>query len=233
MGEADWWLAGRPVPIPSYYEYVFPLVEEACEEVANWASFHVQEESPFQVVGLKKVSATAYYKATKRRLLRESLPRHLNPWWHPLEGGVLKAAYSCMNSGVRIFKDAEIVEEYLPGPQHECDGVILDGKTFFFNPLRQVWNEDNTRILAYFIETNSGTRWACSRVALDAITALGLDNTPFCIEMRQNKVIEVNTRLGEDPGLPLLLSPGIHPLEQIDKWARSLVTNQSRICEGE
>jgi hypothetical protein len=59
------------------------------------------------------------------------------------------------------------------------------------------------------------------------VRAVGIDDAPFCIEMRHDrrrggwKLIEIHARLGEDPGLAAFMSDE-DPLEVIERACADL-----------
>jgi hypothetical protein len=215
VGEADWWNGGRPMPAPDEVRFVFPLVEETTGDVARMTT------------SARKIDERAWYKATHRGAMRRALPSDLNPdWWTDGpegRGAVMKQARSTYGRGVHVDPEAVVCEAYIPGPQWEQNGVVLGGHTYFFRTLKQLWDErEHPRIRLYQIAEAPGfLHSACIR----ALATLGVDDSPFCIELRQQhgtwRVIEINTRLGEDPCHPFLLWP-THPLRQVERWVEEL-----------
>ena len=72
-------------------------------------------------------------------------------------------------------------------------------------------NEAGDQILGYQRQTPPDRDWLSAARA--AIKAVGIDDAPFCLEMRYDrrlrgewKLIEIHSRLGEDPGLAALMS---------------------------
>lgn len=205
LGESDHW---QPAPAQQP-RYLMPLIEE---EVLNVAL----STSP-----LRKLSLSAAINCTSRLAQRTALESTgLNPAWRPFDWspGVIKAPASILNQGVRYLPSNDhvarlkavapalaaigIVEDFIPGEEWEQDGWIVNGKLGFFYPLRQWWNEARTRILCY--------ERACPPDGLQeaiakAVQAVGLDNTPYCVELRYREgrwfVVEIHARLGEDEGL--------------------------------
>ena len=130
---------------------------------------------------------------------------------------MVKAPSSALGSGVRHFGDVieevAILERYAPdlaqfgvverlveGEQYEADGFVLGGQLRFFHPLHQTWRD--RRIVAYRrCEPPPGLRAAVAA----AVRATGLDDAPFCAELKHYDgrwtLIELHARLGEDPGL--------------------------------
>jgi hypothetical protein len=86
---------------------------------------------------------------------------------------------------------------------------VVGGRIEYFSPLLQQWNEAGDRILAYQRQEPPDRHWVDA--ALAAVKAVGIDDAPFCLEMRYDrqrggwKLIEIHARLGEDPGLPALM----------------------------
>jgi hypothetical protein len=147
----------------------------------------------------------------------------LNPEWWPYRFGgsatrrVVKAPASALSSGVRHFghliEEVVILERYAPelaqfgvveqlvdGEQYEVDGFMLGGQATFFHPLHQSWRDG--RIEAYRrCQAPSGLHAAVA----SALRATGVDDAPFCAEMKHHQgrwlLIELHARLGEDPGL--------------------------------
>ena len=197
IGVSPYWNNGNPIPVPDDYKYLFPLSEEAVH--------HIQQIRPEGIY----CPHDAYERATNRYSLRLSLPPHLSPEWSAVNGAVLKSTHSVSGKGVRVLEDAVIVEEFIPFPQYQQDGFVVDGKISFLPTLQQSWKDD------YITSYRKIDDWAIRDAAEETICALGVNNTPFCIEFRkqgnQPIVIEVNIRLGEDTGLPELLgfTPGV------------------------
>ena len=113
-----------------------------------------------------------------------------------------------------------VVEERIEGPQYELDGFVVGGEVGYFSALLQHWNEAGDKILAYERLAPPHDGWLDA--ALGAVKAVGIDDAPFCVELRydtgrrQWKVIEIHARLGEDPGLPDLMSD-VNPLHVIER----------------
>jgi hypothetical protein len=202
--------------------YAMALVEEAVLETALLPGRHL--------------SRRASIACTSRLALRVALAgTGLNPAWRPLEWqpGVYKAPASCANSGVRFvptedvdrlrqhapeLADFGVVEEFVPGGAWELDGFVLDGRLEFFHPLRQTWDEANEHILRY--ERGEPADGELYRAVDLAVRAVGLDDAPFCAELRDTaagwKLIEIHARLGEDPGLDAIMWD-TSPLERIEQ----------------
>jgi hypothetical protein len=225
VGEADWWNGGQPMPRLGEPRFAFPLCEEAADEVAESGDFG----------GLRRISSKARRAASDRHLLRTTLDRFngdLNPvWQYSPFGGVMKRRHSTLGNGVLVDREAVIWEDYVPPPQYEQNGVVVGGQVRLFRTLRQAWTEERAvpRIRLYqIVEPPPGMVTACLR----ALRALEVDDSPFCVELRHHpvpgprgelqwKVVEVNTRLGEDPCHPFLLWP-THPLRQVERWVEEL-----------
>jgi len=198
--------------------YAFPLVEEAVLETAF---------SPVYV-RCKHLSPMAAINCTSRRALRTMLPDELNPQWETipflfLDGLVVKAPASCQNQGIGFalpneysrrlaqydpsWADRGIVEQYIPGPQYEADGVVIEGKVHLLAWTLQ--EGENGKIVRYNpMRDKDGPMLpeAPTEIIKTVVKALGLDNCPFCFEMKytidtgktQWKIIDAHARLGED-----------------------------------
>jgi hypothetical protein len=220
VGESNNWNA--PVK-PEKPLFAMALVEEEVLPVAFSNEY----------AGTTRLSKSAAINCTSRLAQRVALASTgLNPRWEPIKihQGVLKYPASCHNNGVHFIKRTEhmellaayvpelaefgVAESFLHGDPYEIDGVIIGGKIHFFHVIRQIWNEENDGILEYRRVEVTGIHYAAEQ----ALRAVGLDNSPFCIEFRlhecQWRVIEVHARLGEDPGLPTVMSD-IYPLDFI------------------
>jgi hypothetical protein len=100
-----------------------------------------------------------------------------------------------------------------------------------FPSLLQHWNEAGDKILRYQRQEPPDRDWLSAARA--AIKAVGIDDAPFCLEMRYDhrrgdwKLIEIHARLGEDHGLAALMSDE-DPLVLIERaCARALATNSA------
>jgi hypothetical protein len=203
-----------------------PLTERSVLEVARTCT------------SARKLPLKAALNCTSRLALRVALAAtNLNPKWHPFEWcgpSVVKAPASSANLGIAFLPPSEyigylqaaapdlarfgVVEELVEGPQYELDGFVLRSEVRPFCPLLQHWNEDANKILGYERKEPPGREWldAC----LAAIRAVGITDAPFCIELRHDvrrggwKIIEINARLGEDPGLASLMCDK-YPLDVI------------------
>jgi hypothetical protein len=206
IGHSNW---HKPKPTDGELRYRFPLTEEAVLEVAT-------SNSELKHLSLE-AAVTCCYRFAFRRALDDT---GLNPKWDYYRwtpGAVVKAPASTASDGVHVVNKTwsvarlephvkddlqGVVEEYIPGPQWEVNGVVLNGEVLFLRTFQQVW-QDGT-VLGYRSEwLQAWQRDAASMCLL----AVGLDNCPFCIEMRRFEeravVIECNARLGEDPHHPL------------------------------
>jgi hypothetical protein len=172
----------------------------------------------------RHVPLRAALNCSSRLALRVALSTtSLNPEWWPYRFGgsstprVVKAPSSALGSGVRHFGDVieevAILERYAPelaqfgvverlveGEQYEADGFVLRSQARFFHPLHQTWCDG--RIVAYRrCEPPPGLHAAVEA----ALRATGLDDAPFCAELKHHRgrwtLIELHARLGEDPGL--------------------------------
>src|SRR5438874_4756330 len=215
VGESDYWVAPECLGEP---EFIMPLSEDSVLEVAS-------RKTP-----ARKLSLQAAINCTSRLALRVALATTgLNPCWHPLElpgASVVKTPASCASLGVRFLPTNwyiatlaqvapdlarfGVMEERIEGPQYELDGFVVGGRIEYFSPLLQHWNEAGDKILAYERQEPADRDWLGAVLA--AVKAVGLDDAPFCLEMRYDrrrggwKLIEIHARLGEDPGLPALMS---------------------------
>jgi hypothetical protein len=234
VGESDYWVAPE---CPGEPEFLMPISEDSVLEVARMQTT------------ARKLSLQAAINCTSRLAMRVALASTgLNPVWHPFEwpgSAAVKAPASCANLGVRflpanwyiatlaqVAPDLArfgVVEERIEGPQYELDGFVVAGRVECFSPLLQHWNEAGDRIVRYQRQEPPDRDWRDA--ALAAIKAVGIDDAPFCLEMRQDrrgggwKLIEIHARLGEDPGLAALMSDE-DPLRVIERaCARARATN--------
>jgi hypothetical protein len=114
-----------------------------------------------------------------------------------------------------------IVQEHVPGLQHEVTGVVGDAEQqLWFEPLLQAW--DGTFISRYARAPEMATEMA--ELGEEVVRRLGLSWCFVCIEARRTptgwKVIEAHARPGDDPaekGYPAAdhLHQGI---ETISSW---------------
>ena len=196
---------GNPMEV-----YAFPLVEETVLEVAF---------SPVYV-RYQRLSRQAAINCTSRFALRSALAPELNPKWNSWPFGhgiVVKASASCQNQGIgfalpneyshrliqydRIAGNNGVVEEYIPGPQYEADGVVIGGKVHL---LAWVWQEGTDEKIEHYVKRDRAD--APTEVIEEVVHTLGLDNCPFCFEMKRAlppevggwKIIDAHARLGED-----------------------------------
>lgn len=226
VGNSSVWLKPR---VPEKPEYAMPLVEEAVLETAFSPVFS----------GLKRLSqdaAIACISKFEQRMKLQSTG--LNPSWIPFDWpdkpSVLKTSASWENLGITFNTISEpmhylkeyapelvrkgVIEERIEGIHYQMDGVVLDGSVYAFSLIRQDWNKEHTKILKYVTRGRIG--WLDPSFA--AIQAIGLDNSPFCIEIvvSPNRglpyIIEVNARLGEDTRLPEIMCGGDDPLKKIE-----------------
>lgn len=228
VGNSSVWLKPR---VPEKPEYAMPLVEEAVLETAFSPVF----------AGLKRLSQDAAIACISKRVQRERLePTGLNPMWKafdwPDKPSVLKTSASWENLGITFNTISEpmhylneyapellrkgVIEERVEGHHFQVDGFVLDGKIYQFNVLRQIWNKDHSKILKY---SSHGVEPEIRSQVDVAIDAIGLDNSPFCVELitswdhRKDWIIEVNARLGEDTRLPDIICGGEDPLKKIEE----------------
>jgi hypothetical protein len=235
VGESDYWVAPE---CPGEPDFIMPLSEDTVLEVARLQTT------------ARKLSLQAAINCTSRLALRVALASTgLNPCWHPLEwpgAAVVKAPASCANLGVRFLPTnwyigtlAQIapdlarfgvIEERVEGPQYEVDGFVVGGRIHHFSPLLQHWNAAVDKIVRYERQEPPGHDWLDAVAA--AVRAVGIDDAPFCVEMRHDhrrggwKLIEIHARLGEDPGLAAMMSDE-DPLEVIER-ACAAVSSESR-----
>lgn len=188
--------------------------------------------------GLLRLSKDAAIACTDRTVLRARLPAQLSPRYSiigfPSTDGrfVVKNVASCAGSGVHVFGPTQytealnhwtdrmhneiVIEEFLEGPQYQLDGFVLNNTPYFFNTLHQIWRDNK---IEQYIRDNFGLI-GLRRAAEHAIKAVGLNNSPFCIEFRAGtdelwKVIDMHARLGEDFGLPEIMADR-YPLDIIE-----------------
>jgi hypothetical protein len=150
-----------------------------------------------------------------------------------------KAPASAANLGVRFFPHNEyigylqsvapdlarfgVLEEFIDGPQYEIDGFVIGDEIGWFQPLQEHWDEAGERIIAYERREPSHGGWRDA--ALTAVRAIGVNDSPFCLEMRFDinwdawRIIEAHARLGEDSGLSRMMSDE-DPLCVIEKACR-------------
>jgi hypothetical protein len=234
VGESPFWTPG---PRHGHRaRFTMPLVEDAVLRVAamNGRTRHV--------------SLPAAINCSSRLALRVALATTgLNPEWWPFHFGgaakprVLKAPSSALGSGVRHFRERieevaqleavapelaqfGVVEELVEGAQYEGDGFVLGGKVTFFHPLAQSWRDE--RIVAYRrCDPPAGFHEAVGR----ALRAAGVDDAPFCAELRYQGrrwvLIELHARLGEDAGLARKMWPS-GPLRAIERAVRAVVSTR-------
>lgn len=225
LGESENW---KVPECEGHAHFVMPLVERWVLDVANLEG------------SVRKLALQAGLNCTSRLALRTALAStDLNPRWSPWEwhgSSVIKAPASAANLGVRFLETNEyikylevlapdlarfgIIEAFVDGPQYEVDGYVLGGDISCFCCLFQHWNSAFDRILAYERKEPPFAGWR--EAVVTAVKRVGIDDCPFCVEMRydlrlnQWKVIEIHARLGEDPGLPELMSDD-YPLMVIEQ----------------
>jgi hypothetical protein len=209
MGTSEHW---RPRPDPGRARFTMALVEDAVLPVGA-----LGDET-------RHVPLRAALNCSSRLALRVALSTTgLNPEWWPYRFGgsstrrVVKAPSSALGSGVRHFGDLieevailerhapelaqfGVVEQLVDGEQYEADGFVLGGQATFFHPLHQSWCHG--RIRAYErCHPPEGFHEAVEA----ALRATGVDDAPFCAEMKHHDgrwfLIDLHARLGEDPGL--------------------------------
>lgn len=226
LGQHGYWSRYVPQTENSRPQFLMPLGEYDVLRVA------------FDPEPLRKLSKAAALNCISRFQFRTILDgTGLNPAWHPvpwLGDAVLKAPASAMNSGVyRLFGNEEtdllqkysselarfgVIEEWIPEPQYELDGFIVGKKLSFFYPLLQTWKGESVAGYERREPPQPGFVEAVAR----AVQAVGLDDCPFCAEARWHKggwkIIELNARLGKDPGLAEMLADR-NPLEVIEEAA--------------
>lgn len=191
----------------------------------------LDEESVLDVAflheGQRRLSRSAAVACTSRLAQRVALATTgLNPEWEPwhFRPGVVKAPASTLNQGVRFFLPLDtmpavsrlaahvpelarlgVVEAFIAGDAWELDGFVIEGEISFFKPMRQWWTPDWAKIVGYERDRAPVDLYLAAQ---KAIWAVGLDNSPFCIELRHAAgrwyVIEIHARLGEDDEKGLL-----------------------------
>lgn len=113
-----------------------------------------------------------------------------------------KAAYYEIARVRRVLRselNTTIIEDYIPGPQFEISGIVnREGKIcYWFNALLQHW--DKGRISLYESCTKSKTEELRNLVS-PVVEEFKFKNCCFNVEVRRNKIIEIQPRLGEEPG---------------------------------
>lgn len=224
-------------------------------DVAKWVLAADEEALPDVILtaGGHHISAQAALNAVDRYALRNALGSQFNPDWTTFEYRrqiVVKAPASSASSGVRLLametpenaivaqlrhlvNDSRplriVVEEFIEGDAVELSGVKLNGRVFFFHPLRQHWTKDCSRIERYERAYN---QWRLYELTVDALRYIKLDNSAFCIEWRvvdheTAKVIEINPRLGDDDKGYFEALWDIPVAEQIERWATDVYLAES------
>jgi hypothetical protein len=110
-----------------------------------------------------------------------------------------------------------LVEEYIDAPVQETDGLLFGDQLSLFGLTEQVLADQAPYffIEAYILsQVFSEASLASTKGALKATK---LSNAGFSIELRKDKVIEVNGRLGEDDGFPDLFRQALGEYPLI-KW---------------
>lgn len=123
---------------------------------------------------------------------------------------------------------AGIVQEHVPGPQHEITGVVGDpGQELWFEPLLQTWRGP---VIEHY-DPVPGLRDEMEALGSEVVRRLGLSWCFVCIEARRTlsgwKVIEAHSRPGDDPaqkGYP----GATHLLRGIETLSRWSVEKKSR-----
>jgi len=209
--------------------YAFPLVEETVLETA-FSPLYVGYGRLSQQAAINCTSRFALRSALNVDDVSRALnPRWLAH--HDFgDGLVVKAPASCQNQGIgfalpneyshrllayareadmalsshleKIKAGTGVVEQYIPGPQYEADGIVIDGKAILLGWSQQ--EGENGKIVQYIrlpLQGDFGFE-APAEVIETAVKALGLDNCPFCFEMKRTndgwKIIDAHARLGED-----------------------------------
>lgn len=94
-----------------------------------------------------------------------------------------------------------LVEEYLNGHQYETDGLVYGQVVDIFGVTEPVITEP-PRIYFEGYMLPADRHPSLEVLTTSIIRAIGLTNAGFSIEFRDEKLIEVNARLGEDNGFP-------------------------------
>ena len=109
-----------------------------------------------------------------------------------------------------------LVEEFFDGEPLEVDGLVRGGMVASFGVTGQVLSAGpQFHIEAYVAPADlpPAVLAAAERAALASLSALGMDDSGFSIELRARgercAVIEVNGRLGQDDGFPELFARAI------------------------
>jgi hypothetical protein len=117
-----------------------------------------------------------------------------------------------------------LVEEYVDAPPFETDGLVIDDHVDCFGVTEQVLSPaPNFWIEGYLFPADGADLSAVTRRALRACRVRDMG---FSVEFRGDRVIEVNGRLGEDPGFPDLFQAALGKYP-ILKWLE-LDTSPSR-----
>lgn len=114
---------------------------------------------------------------------------------------VRQSAYYELARTARVLgvKPITIIEEYIEGEQYEISGIVgANGEILhWFNALHQSW--DSGRILKY-----QPALWPDTiklrKLVEPVVRAFDFVNCCFNIEVRGNKIIEIQPRLGEEGG---------------------------------
>lgn len=128
-----------------------------------------------------------------------------------------RAAYYELARAERVIgqRPMAVIEEYIEGEQFEISGVVdSEGRiTHWFNVLHQTW--DKGRIFQYE-RTHGSKQEELQELVTPVVKGFGLTTCGFNVEIRGNKIIEIQPRLGEELGeYESLLSPDISSAQMV------------------
>jgi hypothetical protein len=189
---------------------------------------------------LRRLSKNAALACTSRLAQRVALASTgFNPRWqpYPWQPGVVKAPVSVENIGVgylranwytrNLARHAPelagwgVVEEWLEGEAWEQDGYVVNERLGWFWPLQQYWTQNRAKIRKYKRARSFSGPSELRDATAEVVRALGLSDACFCSEWRLTKrgwkLIEIQARLGQDEGLPALLTDTADPLLVVER----------------
>jgi hypothetical protein len=189
---------------------------------------------------LRRLSTKAALACTSRLAQRVALAgTGFNPRWQPCpwQPGVVKAPVSVENLGVGYLRAnwytrnlaryapelaaCGVVEEWLDGEAWEQDGFIVNARLGWFWPLKQYWMPNRTKIRKYQRAKTFAGPPELRDATSDVVRVLGLSDACFSSEWRLTKrgwkLIEIQARLGQDEGLPALLTDSGDPLGVVER----------------
>jgi len=189
---------------------------------------------------LRRLSKSAALACTSRLVQRVALATTgFNPRWepYPWRPGVVKAPVSVENLGVGYLRAnwytrnlaryapelsaLGVVEEWVEGEAWEQDGYIVNGHIGWFWPLQQFWTASGTKIRKYKRARSFAGPAELRDATAEIVRTLGLSDCCFCTEWRRTKrgwkLIEIQARLGQDVGLPELMTDSGEPLREVEQ----------------